>query len=91
MFTSRARPGRGVAALVLGPLFQRGSWLSGGLLLRRHPASSSSAVASYAGAFVMAPGALLAAILLAPLIGTVPAGSRCGAGHPASGGAELAP
>ena len=96
MFTSRElAPVAALLCLVLGPLFQRGSWLSGGLLFA---ASSGvvllgSAVASDAGAFVMAPGALLAAILLALLIGTL---SRLAAAAesrapPASGGAELAP
>jgi diguanylate cyclase len=59
--------------LVLGPLFHRWSWLPGGLLF----AVSSgivllgTAVASHAGAPVVAPGGLLASILLALLIGTL--------------------
>jgi diguanylate cyclase (GGDEF)-like protein/PAS domain S-box-containing protein len=59
--------------LLLGPLFERWSLLAGGLLF----AASSGLVllaavlAGYAGGLVMAPGALLAAVLLALMIGTL--------------------
>jgi diguanylate cyclase (GGDEF)-like protein/PAS domain S-box-containing protein len=66
-------PVAALLCLALGPLFDRWSWLRGGLLL----AGSSTivllgtAVASSAGALVLAPGALLAAIILALLLSTL--------------------
>jgi diguanylate cyclase (GGDEF)-like protein/PAS domain S-box-containing protein len=66
-------PVAALLCLALGPLFHRWSWLPGGLLF----AGSSTivllctAIASSAGGIVLAPGALLSAVLLALLLGTL--------------------
>jgi diguanylate cyclase (GGDEF)-like protein/PAS domain S-box-containing protein len=59
--------------LVLAPLFHRASWLSGALLFAAASgvALVGSVAASHAGTLALAPGALLAAVLLALLIGTL--------------------
>ena len=57
-------PVAAVLCLGLGPLFHRWSWLPGGLLFAGSATIVllGTAVANSAGAFVLAPGALLAAI-----------------------------
>jgi diguanylate cyclase (GGDEF)-like protein/PAS domain S-box-containing protein len=66
-------PVAAVLCLGLGPLFHRWSWLPGGLLFAGSATIVllGTAVANSAGAFVLAPGALLAAIALALLLGTL--------------------
>jgi diguanylate cyclase (GGDEF)-like protein/PAS domain S-box-containing protein len=66
-------PVAAAVCLALGPVFHRSSWLSGALLFAAASgvALMGSAVASQAGALVVAPGALLAAILLALMTGAL--------------------
>jgi PAS domain-containing protein len=81
--------------LVLGPVFHRASLLAGTLLF----ATTSGLVlvgasaASHAGALALAPGALLAAILLALVIGTLTrlAAAAENRSPAAQGGADLVP
>ena len=59
--------------LMLGPVFHRSSLLTGGLLfvVASGLVLAGTSAASHAGVVALAPGALLAAILLALLIGTL--------------------
>ena len=62
-----------VLCLMLGPVFHRSSLLTGGLLfvVASGLVLVGTSAASHAGVVALAPGALLAAILLALLIGTL--------------------
>jgi diguanylate cyclase (GGDEF)-like protein/PAS domain S-box-containing protein len=81
--------------LVLGPVFHRSSWLNGGLLF----AAASGLIllgasaASHAGVLMLAPAALLAAMLLALVIGTLTRLASAADSRPAAlaGGADPAP
>jgi hypothetical protein len=66
-------PVAALLCLVLGPLFHRWRWLSGGLLFVASFGAVllGTAVANDAGTVLVAPGALLSAIGLALLIGTL--------------------
>jgi diguanylate cyclase (GGDEF)-like protein/PAS domain S-box-containing protein len=84
--------------LALGPLFHRWSWLPGGLLFAGSATIVllGTAVANSAGAVVLAPGALLAAIGLALLLATLTrleaaAASRARAAPAAAAAAALMP